>query len=266
LNNFSKLGRLSTVQFRGRFLYLTAFGLARPLVVVSLFSTLIEPVNLCQRAALHGSNTRGGAGAESGDASGGRVAVLWEVNKTMDAKTAEQAMHDTAFSPGPLSRFLSDDHERLDRLLQHAVADPAKIDDAAYTEFRAGLLKHIGMEEKILLPAARAARGGEPLPMAARLRLDHGAIAALLVPSPTPKIVAALRAILSAHNAIEEGAGGLYDVCERLAGAQVGAWVARLRNAPEVPVAPYNNGPRVLPAARRALERAGYRIDLGEER
>lgn len=168
----------------------------------------------------------------------------------------------SALTAGPLYRLLADDHARLDRLLQRAVAEPGTIDRAAYAEFRAGLLKHIGMEEKILLPAAQAARGGEPLPIAAKLRLDHGAIAALLVPSPTAKIIAALRAILTAHNAVEEGAGGLYDVCERLAGDNVGAWLARLRAAPEVPVSPYNDGPRVLPAARRTLERAGYQFEL----
>ena len=172
-----------------------------------------------------------------------------------------RATHATAFAPGPLYRFLADDHARLEGLLQRAVT-PTAIDLASYAEFRAGLLKHIGMEEKILLPAVKAARNGEPLPIAAKLRLDHGAIAALMVPSPTPKLVAALRTILIAHNAIEEGPGGLYDLCERAAGAQVGAWLERLRAAPEVAVSPYNDSPRVLPAARRALERAGYALDL----
>jgi hypothetical protein len=37
------------------------------------------------------------------------------------------------------------------------------------------------MEEKVLLPFAQKKRGGEPLPIAAKLRLDHGALAALLV-------------------------------------------------------------------------------------
>jgi len=167
-----------------------------------------------------------------------------------------------AFTPGALYQFLADDHLRLDGLLRRAVADARAIDGAAYAEFRRGLLKHIGMEEKILLPAARAARGGTPLPMAAKLRVDHGAIAALLVPPPTPKIIAALRAILTAHNAIEEGPDGLYDACERLAGTQAESWLARLRAAPEVAVSPYNDSPRVLPAARRALERAGYELDV----
>jgi hypothetical protein len=182
------------------------------------------------------------------------------MTNALDAPNATQAP--SSFAPGALYRFLADDHVRLDRLLQRATATPDALDPTAYAEFRAGLLKHIGMEEKILLPAAQAARGGEPLPIAAKLRLDHGAIAALLVPSPTPKIVAALRAILAAHNPIEEDPGGLYDVCERLAGDQVDALLARLRAAPEVPVSPHNDGPRVMPAICRALERAGYDFEL----
>ncbi|MEP6889972.1 MAG: hemerythrin domain-containing protein, partial [Nitrospirota bacterium] len=59
------------------------------------------------------------------------------------------------------------------------------VDQGTYDQFRAGLLRHIGTEEKILLPAAQRLRGGQPLPIAAKLRLDHGAIASLLMPPPT---------------------------------------------------------------------------------
>jgi hypothetical protein len=163
---------------------------------------------------------------------------------------------------GPLYRFLADDHTRLDTLLKRAVARPGKIDRTAYAEFRAGLLKHISMEEKILLPTAQRLRGGEPLPIASKLRLDHGALAALLVPTPTPVLIAALRAILAAHNVLEEGPGGLYEICEQLAGAEVEALLARLRAAPDVPVAPHADGPTVMEAVRRALARAEY--DLGD--
>jgi hypothetical protein len=159
---------------------------------------------------------------------------------------------------GPIYLLLAEDHARLDRLLNDAAADPGSIEPALYAAFRRGLLKHIGMEEKILLPAAQRLNGNEPLPIAARLRLDHGAIAALLVPSPTHRIVGALKTILAAHNALEEGAGGLYETCDRLARNQVDALVEQLRNAPEVPAAPHNDGPKVMPAARRALARAGY--------
>jgi hypothetical protein len=161
---------------------------------------------------------------------------------------------------GQLYRFLADDHARLDALLRRTIASPGEIDRAAYAEFRAGLLKHISMEEKILLPAAQRARGGEPLPLAAKLRLDHGALATLLVPTPTPAIIATLRTILAAHNAIEEGPEGVYETCEYLAGAEADTLLAQLRAAPEVPVAQHTDGPRVIDAIRHALARAGYDI------
>ncbi len=166
-------------------------------------------------------------------------------------------------SQGPIYQLLAGDHARLDRLLDEAAGrDPAKVEPAPYDAFRRGLLKHIGMEEKILLPAAQQLSGGQPIPLAARLRLDHGAIAALLVPSPTPRIVAALKTILAAHNALEEGAGGLYEECDRMAQGQTDALLERLRSAPAVPAAPHNDGPKVISAARRALARAGHNATL----
>lgn len=165
---------------------------------------------------------------------------------------------------GPIHRFLADDHARLDRLLQEAAARPGVIDRGAYAQFRAGLLKHIGMEEKILFPEAQRRGGGEPLPVAAKLRLDHGALAALLVPSPTHAIVAAIRSILAGHNAIEEQPGGPYEVCEQLAGSEMEALLARLRSAPEVPMAAHVDSPKVRAATRRALQRAGFEKESAE--
>ncbi len=179
----------------------------------------------------------------------------------MDAKIAEPSLDEAARPGGPICRFLAGDHRRLDGLLQRAAADPECIDRRIYAEFRAGLLKHIGMEEKILLPAAQRARGGEPLPTAAKLRLDHGALAALLVPTPTPQIVAAIRTILAAHNPVEEGPGGVYDVCEQLAAGEGDALLARLRAAPEVRVNPHVDSPLVVNATRRAVARAGFDPD-----
>jgi len=163
---------------------------------------------------------------------------------------------------GKIYKYLADDHERLDALLERAVLDPDNIDMSAYAQFRSGLLKHIAMEEKILLSAARRLRGDEPLPVAARLRLDHGALTALLVPTPTASIVRAIRAILKAHNPIEEDAGGMYDQCEQLLGAEADQIVARLQTASEVKVLPHVDTPFVMEAARRAVARAGYDLDL----
>jgi hypothetical protein len=159
---------------------------------------------------------------------------------------------------GPISRFLAEDHARLDGLLRQAAARPGLIDRGAYAQFRAGLLRHIGMEEKILFPEAQRRRGGEPLPIAAKLRLDHGALAALLVPSPSHTIVAILRSILVAHNAVEEQSGGPYEACEQLAGLEADALLDRLRSAPEVPVADHVDSPKARAATRRALQRAGF--------
>jgi hypothetical protein len=83
---------------------------------------------------------------------------------------------------GPIHSFLADDHLRLSELLDRAICRPEQIDLAAYAEFRAGLLRHIAMEEKVLLPLAQNKHGNKPLPIAARLRLDHGALAAPLCP------------------------------------------------------------------------------------
>lgn len=161
----------------------------------------------------------------------------------------------------PLFRFLTDDHARLAGLLQQTDEASGKINYDAYAEFRAGLLKHIAMEEKILLPAVRRLRGGEALPIADKLRRDHGALAALLVPTPTAAIVAKIHTILDIHNAIEEGVDGVYEVCEKLAADEAESLVAEMRDLPDVKLAPHVDGSHVMEATRRALERAGYRLE-----
>ena len=159
---------------------------------------------------------------------------------------------------GPIMRFLEEDHRRLEGLLNDAERQGLRSPAQAYDEFRAGLLRHIGMEEKILLPAAQRCRGGEPLPIAAKLRLDHGALAALLMPTPTVVFVDMIRSILKSHNLVEEGPGGLYETCEQLAGPEVDGIMSQILVAPGVTVMAYNDGPTVLNAVQRAVERAGY--------
>jgi Hemerythrin HHE cation binding domain len=146
----------------------------------------------------------------------------------------------------PLHRFFSADHRRLDALLKRAVAEPGQVDIALFGEFRAGILRHIGMEEKVLFVAARRARGGEPLELAARLRVDHGAIAALLVPTPTPAIVGEILSVLVPHNRREEEPGGVYDACDEALGpAEAERLAGELQAFPEPPLKPYNDAPEV---------------------
>ena len=154
---------------------------------------------------------------------------------------------------GPLTAWFAADHERLDALLRRSVADPRAFDPDAFEAFRGGLLRHIALEEKFLLPRARMARGGEPLPVARRLRVDHGAIASLLVPTPDAGIVAELRSILEPHNAVEEGPEGLYATCDRLLAPEVGDLLERIRAYPPVKTAPHNDGPGTYRTAEEAL-------------
>jgi hypothetical protein len=170
-------------------------------------------------------------------------------------------MQPQGYEPGPVTRFLAEDHRRLERLLRTSVGSTGRVMQGTYEHFRAGLLRHIGMEEKILLPAAQRWNGGTSLPIAAKLRLDHGALAALLMPTPTTHIVGTIHRILEQHNLAEEGPDGWYEICDRLAGADAEQLITRLRAAPDVAVLPHSDAAAVLGAVHRALERAGYALD-----
>lgn len=149
--------------------------------------------------------------------------------------------------------FLTDDHVRLRALLAQATADPARIDLAAYTEFRMGLLRHIAMEEKVLFRDARDRRHGEPLPVTTQLHADHAAIASLLVPPPTHTLLATVRDLLAEHDPLEEGLDGLYAQCEQLAGADVDAVFARMQLIPPVRAAQHVDDPRIHEHIARML-------------
>ena len=158
---------------------------------------------------------------------------------------------------GAIHRFLSHDHARLGALLARAAAGEA-VDRTAYDAFRAGLLRHIAMEEKVLFALARARRGGEPLPIVRQLHADHAALASLLVPTPTHALVRSIRELLAEHDPLEERGGGLYETCEQLAGDEVDALVARMQAIPPVRASAHVDEPRVREhIARMLAARAG---------
>ncbi|HJW17009.1 MAG TPA: hemerythrin domain-containing protein [Flavisolibacter sp.] len=161
----------------------------------------------------------------------------------------------------PLYQFFTNDHRRIEKLLEKAIADVNDIQMDYYHEFRSGLLKHIKMEEKILFPAAQKANGGIPLPLAAKLRLDHGALTALMVVPPDPGMIKVLCNVLEKHDILEEQSGGMYDLCEKLAVNETQALLDQLIKVTEVPVQLHNKADYALSAAKRALERAGFNYD-----
>ncbi len=132
---------------------------------------------------------------------------------------------------GRLHDLLTHDHGRLDVLLADA-GNPE-----SYAGFRAGLLRHIGIEERLLFPLLR--RTGSELQLVERLHRDHAALSALLMPPPTEKEIAAIRAILDEHNPLEENAGGLYDAVERAAGENLDKLLGEVAAFPAARVAPH---------------------------
>ena len=128
-----------------------------------------------------------------------------------------------------IHEYLAEDHARLDALLTRAIANPQHLDDEAYREFRAGLLRHISMEEKVLFADARARRDDAVVHLIRRLHADHAAIASLLVPPPTLELIGTLQAVLAEHNPLEDAPGGLYEQCDLAAGESTPAVLARMQ-------------------------------------
>lgn len=160
-----------------------------------------------------------------------------------------------------LHRFFTDDHHRLEQLLDKATEKPGEVDLHYYQQFRSGLLRHIKMEEKILFPAAK--QGSEELTsrLFPRYRLEHGALTALMVPPPDATLIKVIRFVLEKHDLAEEEPGGLYDICEELTAGQTQSLLDQLEQVSEVPTHPPNPIPFAIEAARRALARANYDFD-----
>lgn len=155
--------------------------------------------------------------------------------------------------------YLEGDHRLLAELLTRADAGGV-LDVASFEAFRSRLLRHIAIEEKVLLASVREARGGQPLERARRIRVDHGAIASLLVPTPDVALIGELRGLLERHDALEEGdpaeAGGVYAECDRILGPGADELAPRARAFPEVPAAKHFDGPNVVRTAAEALRGA----------
>jgi hypothetical protein len=164
--------------------------------------------------------------------------------------------------PVTISSYLEEDHRRIEQLLQQATGSSERLEPKPYEAFRGALLRHIGMEEKILFPAIRNASTGSSFAGIEQLHLDHGALAALLVPTPTVSILNAIRTILRGHNTIEEGPDGVYRRFEQLPGINADGVLARLQAAPQVAMNPHVDNATAIESMRAAVQRAGYSFEL----
>jgi hypothetical protein len=162
----------------------------------------------------------------------------------------------------PLATHLALDHRDMEVLLERASGGgpDGAIDLEAFEEFRARLLRHIAIEEKILFPAARRAGAGPALlERLQRLRVEHAAITTLLVPTPDAALIDELRRALGPHDTVEEAPGGVYQECEALIGDGCDALLGQVLAYPEVKVARHVDGPGSVRTLAEALARAGIR-------
>lgn len=151
---------------------------------------------------------------------------------------------------GPICRALADDHRRIEALCARGLED-----EATWIAFRSALLRHIGIEEKIVMPALRA-HGHDPDP-GKQIRLDHSAFAGLVTPPPSRDRVDALLALLALHDPLEEGPTGMYTKADELLPAEeIPDILARIAAAPEPPLAAPYRGERSIPAIAKLLENA----------
>ena len=160
-----------------------------------------------------------------------------------------------------LYNFFTEDHRRIEAIFEDAAKDKNNVDPEKYREFRIGLLTHIKMEEKVLFVAAQKANGGEPLPLQAKLRLDHGALTSLLVCFPSPEVIKVIDHIMEQHDILEEERAGMYEACEKLTRHETRQILEDLKNVTPVPVHPINEAAYVLDVARRSVKRAGFDFD-----
>jgi len=157
-----------------------------------------------------------------------------------------------------LFNFFAEDHRRIELLFEEATADKRNVDLGKYHQFRVGLLTHIKMEEKILFAAAQKANGGVPLPLQAKLRLDHGALTSLMVCFPSPEVIDMIDHIIEQHDILEEQQGGMYEACEKLTGQETQRLLRDLNDVTPVPVHPFNEAAYALDVAKRTVKRAGF--------
>jgi hypothetical protein len=126
---------------------------------------------------------------------------------------------------GPIEASMVEDHAHADALLGRALG-VRPVDEVAFAAFRRHLLRHMALEEDVLL---RYAEARSEYALGERIRHDHGEIRRLLAGPAHVDKIASLVELLGRHNGIEEGPEGLYATCDAIAGADAESLVVRLK-------------------------------------
>ena len=182
----------------------------------------------------------------------------WETHDVpMTALVTPTRLHRPRRSPkDALHSWIHRDHEEIDELLSHAT-ERGRLVQSAFDSLRERLLRHIGIEERLLFPAAKERATPELRESLAALRVEHAALTSLLVPTPDVALAAELRRLLQQHNHTEEVAGGIYDqVIDAITDERAHDLLLQARARGRVPVTSYFDGPGTVRTAADALAKA----------
>lgn len=155
-----------------------------------------------------------------------------------------------------ISHVLTAQHAQLRAELVGCFVGPAGLDVERFDVFRHSLLRHISIEEQVVMPALLAVLGAPP-GFRNGLRKDHAGIAALCVPLPEREWLENLRDLLDEHYRAEEEPGGLFDLCDRHLGARRDDVLAAIERHPAVTLAPFRRGRPVRDQLRTVLLATG---------
>ncbi|MCU0701650.1 MAG: hemerythrin domain-containing protein [Myxococcaceae bacterium] len=157
---------------------------------------------------------------------------------------------------GRISAVLTAMHDELRRDLDACLLAEGGVDVERFDTYRHALLRHISLEEQVLMPALIAARGRPP-DFRNGLRKDHAGIAALCVPMPEREWLENLKDLLDEHYRIEEEPGGFLDQCDEALAARAETVLAAIARHPTPALAPFKRGRPVRDQLRSVMLATG---------
>jgi len=159
-----------------------------------------------------------------------------------------------------VTRLLVGEHaETLARLAACSLRD-GTVDLKRFDDFRHALLRHIAIEEKVLMPALTKAMGKLPL-FQNGLRKDHAGVAALCVPRPSREWLDDLKELLEHHHRVEEAPGGFYALLDQHCGGDPHLHLA-VSSFPKLDLPDFVRGPRVRQLLEGVLTLTGITDSL----
>lgn len=157
--------------------------------------------------------------------------------------------------PSRVTRLLAAEHAESQAKLRACVGPDGTVDLKRFDEFRHALLRHIAIEEKVLMPALTKALGKPPL-FQNGLRKDHAGVAALCVPTPTREWVEDLRELLEHHQRVEEATGGFYALVDHHLGGDP-LLLDEVASFPALTLPDFVRGPKVRELLQEVLALTG---------